>query len=331
MRVRVHGPHPEIDQPTYRLSVQTDFLCDVDVTTQSFVNRISLFNRFSPTFAICTYPSDVDQLIGKFALTDELDLKATRVWLASTAYLNDSNKDWVPRFFAGLTIMQPIEAQNGSENMGRMLGGISDRSTPTGHKLQTNLDEILNIQTTVIEPEGQKPNRWIGTGEFEEIIDKWGHSNNGFGFADKTGLIFEIPFGAETAILTLKTDQSHPRLGNGLFALLKIPLLSDEKDAAEFSLGLNYLESLIWQKLGMPLIGNWCANKVFEAQGAEHNFGPSFSCFIPNLFYQPGIAENLLLYAMCRARCVRQTWPSNETKSTVAEILSKRLNVGTLK
>ena len=105
----------------------------------------------------------------------------------------------------------------------------------------------------------------------------------------------------------------------------------DEKDAAEFSLGLNYLESLIWQKLGMPLIGNWCANKVFEAQGAEHNFGPSFSCFIPNLFYQPGIAENLLLYAMCRARCVRQTWPSNETKSTVAEILSKRLNVGTLK
>ena len=197
---------------------------------------------------------------------------------------------------------------------------------PTGRQPRTDLDDILNIQATVIEPEGQKPNRWIGTGEFEKIIDKWGRNDNGFGFADNRGLTLETPFGDETAILTLKTDQSHPRLGNGLMALLKIPLLSDEKDAAEFSLRLNYLEATIWQKTGMPLIGNWCANEVFE-----HNFGPAFSCFIPNLFYQPGIAENLLMHAMVRARGVRQTWRSNETDSTMAEILSKRLNVGTSK
>jgi hypothetical protein len=33
VEVRVSGPHPEIDYPLYRLSVRTDFLCDVDVTT----------------------------------------------------------------------------------------------------------------------------------------------------------------------------------------------------------------------------------------------------------------------------------------------------------
>src|ERR1700719_3490962 len=33
VEVRVDGPGPEIDDPIYRLSVRTDFLCDVDVTT----------------------------------------------------------------------------------------------------------------------------------------------------------------------------------------------------------------------------------------------------------------------------------------------------------
>ena len=55
--VRVSGPHPEIDYPLYRLSVRTDFLCDVDVTTVKFNKILSDLNRWAPTFAMCAHPS----------------------------------------------------------------------------------------------------------------------------------------------------------------------------------------------------------------------------------------------------------------------------------
>src|ERR1700760_4474225 len=41
VRVRVNGPHPELDFELYRLSVQTDFLCDVDTTAPAFQQNIS--------------------------------------------------------------------------------------------------------------------------------------------------------------------------------------------------------------------------------------------------------------------------------------------------
>jgi hypothetical protein len=49
VKVRVVGPHPELDRPVFQLSVQTDFLCNVDVTTAKFKRILSGFNQgFQP-------------------------------------------------------------------------------------------------------------------------------------------------------------------------------------------------------------------------------------------------------------------------------------------
>jgi hypothetical protein len=139
--VRVFGPHPERDRVVYRLSVTTDFLCDVDVTTSEFEKRLMNLNRFAPTFAICTYPTIISQLTEKYGVP--LDLKSSKVWLASTAYLHDGIKGWLPRFFSGLTVLQPIEAQFRVDPAKALLGGRPDHSNPPECNSETSLGDIL--------------------------------------------------------------------------------------------------------------------------------------------------------------------------------------------
>jgi hypothetical protein len=186
--------------------------------------------------------------------------------------------------------------------------------------------EHLSVEGGAIVPQGTQQSKWIGTGEFEEIIKKWGRCDSGFGFADEGGLSIEMPFGDETAVLTLKTDVAHPRLGNGLLAILKIPHLSGPERVNALAIEMNYLEAMIWSKIGMPLIGNWCADESVMREKQEPGFVPAFSSFVPNLFYQPGLAENIVLYAAGRTRWVRQMWMPDEIDLPMHEILSKRLN-----
>src|ERR1700730_3477290 len=57
VKVRACGPHPELDRPVFQLSVQTDLLCNVDVTTAEFKRILSGFNQGVATFAICAHPT----------------------------------------------------------------------------------------------------------------------------------------------------------------------------------------------------------------------------------------------------------------------------------
>jgi hypothetical protein len=245
------------------------------------------------------------------------------VWLASTAYLHEGIKGWLPRFFGGLAILQPIEAQFRAELSVPLLGGGLDRSGPSDGGSQKGFDDILKIEGSTFAVEGKKQSKWIGTGEFEEIIDKWGRCDTGFGFADEAGLSLETPFGDHTAILLLKTNVPHPRLGNGLLAILKIPLLSELDEANEFCIQLNFAEATLWSK-GSAFIGNWSANEAPAEGTQEIAFGPAFSSFVPNLVYGPGLAVNLVLYMIRRAQWVCQIWWPNTSDLPMHEILSKR-------
>lgn len=91
--VRVHGPHPEVDEPMYRLNVRTDFITGIDVTDPALFNNLVMLNRFCPSFAICTLPKDVAELAGE----DPTNLEA---WLESTGYVHPGIIDWYRNFLA---------------------------------------------------------------------------------------------------------------------------------------------------------------------------------------------------------------------------------------
>jgi hypothetical protein len=321
VEVRVNGPDPEIDDPIYRLSVRTDFLCNVDVTTPTFKQAVSDLNRSVPAFAICARPASLAQGSGEFGPLEEagMELQSSKVWLASTAYLHKGIKDWLPRVFGGLAVLQPIESQFRADLAASLLGGRPDRSRPPMRRSQTILDEMLGIEGWMLSPLGQQPSKWIGTGEFEKIVEKWGRSDSGFGVADKAGLSMQTPFGDASAIILLRTDKPHPRLGNGLHLSLSFPHVSEAESANALAIEMNYLEDRLWSQLGVQFMGNWHAD---EWRG--HGFVPEFSCFIPNMVYFPGLAANLVLYAMARAKWGRQMLRPGAIDLPMHEILKMR-------
>lgn len=322
--VRVSGPHPEIEEPVYRLSIRTDFLRGADATTTEFVKGLTTLNIWAPTFAICAFPTWMSDLVAKYNASDVLDLKSSPVWLASSAYLHRSTGDWLPRTLAGLSILQPIESQSQRlDNSVQLLGGTADRSSHPLRGPRTALDGVLGVEIDIGQ-HGKMKSNWAGSDEFQGIIDRWGRTETTFGMADENGLFIETPFGDDTAFLRLAADQPHPRLGSGLLAQLSIPMGSGPEETAATCVSLNHAEFQMWSKPGFPFIGNWCAREAQNAQGAYY-YTPSFRCFIPNMMYQQGLAENIALYMIARARWARQTLLPDIVDGSMEAILSQRL------
>jgi hypothetical protein len=222
--------------------------------------------------------------------------------------------------FGGLAVLQPIESQFRADHAASLLGGKPDRSRPPMRRLQATVDEMLGAEGWMLSPHGQEPSKWIGTGEFEKIIERWGRRDSGFGVADKAGLSMQTPFGDTSAIILLRTDKPHPRLGNGLHVSLSFPHVCEVESANALVIEMNFLEDRAWSKLGVQFMGNWHAD---EWRG--HGFVPEFSCFIPNMVYFPGLAANLVLYAMARAKWGRERLRPGAIDLPMHDILEKQL------
>lgn len=306
VRLRIERPHPDTDFPAYRLSLRTDFLCEVDVTHPKFKENLSNLYWLAPTFAMCAHPTTPAQIVGEYVSLGEpgLDLTSSKVWLASTAYVYEGTKKWLPRFFADLGILQLTLSHFGADATTRLLGGKADRSTPPGRGSPTSLTNILKVEKLEIVPHGEQPSKWLGSAEFAEIIDKRGRGDSGFGRVYDGGLAIEVPFGGTTATVRLDAYLQHARLGNGLWVALSVPYLADLESLNVLTIELNYLEDRAWSTFGMPLTGNWFA--VGEDVQGTRSFRLTFGHFVPNVLYQRGLAEVLVVDAMSRARWCRE-------------------------
>jgi hypothetical protein len=259
----------------------------------------------SALFAACTHPTGLSKIVEQHESLSEfgLDFTSTDVWLCSTAYLHDGNQDWLPRFLAMATIMQLTETHFMAEHMttSDRFGGKAHRSQPAGRAPLTNLNHLLKVDNLEIRPRGELPSEWIGTGEFEEIVEKFGRFNSGVGKVDDRGLLLHVPFADRAMPIILNTNTPHPRFGNGVHVVLILPHLSDFDSVSALAIEMNYLEDRNWCRQGMPFMGSW-----IPVPDEEPMFALAFRLFVPNLFYQPGLAENLVAHAILRARWARE-------------------------
>jgi hypothetical protein len=311
-RVRVRAePAPDQKTPyTLRLLVRTDFLKEAPVTKERFIllaPEISLFA--AQPYGLVYVPASTSE-------------EFSTLWFSSSAYLNSEMIGWLPDFLARLSIMQPINARIQAQPTTEILGGVPDVSRPHALK-DAGPDEMLEVAAQVYAPQGERPSRWAGTDEFENFANKWGNSDSCFGFGDPKGLTVETPFGNDSALVRLRTEEKHPQLGHGLSATLQLPYFRDAITIAKECAALNLLEVVSWTSF--PQLGCWHPHR-----GRSNQEGLAFSSFIPNALYQPGIATNLALWLLGRARWARELrWPE-VTDQTMAEILKSRLGGGGL-
>lgn len=306
IEVRASGPHPEIAVPIYRISVRTDLLCDVDVTTRQFKQALSGFNHAASTFAVCAYPTALPKPFQNYgSLTDlGVDLKSSIVWLSSAVYVHEGRKDWLPPVFAQFATLQFAHAQFFVEVLAKSLGGRADHTALPGRALPTNVPGILQVLKSDILPAAGQPSRWIGTGELEEIVVRWHNTDFECSLAFEGAVVVETSFGQEAAIIMLRTDSENAALGNGLDVHLRLPYLDTQEAIQALSIEMNFVEDRIWSKPGMPFIGGWSAEEWGGPGGP--GFGPMFSWFIPNACYQHGLAEILVMDAIARAEMFRK-------------------------
>jgi hypothetical protein len=303
---------------TVRLVIRTDVLKDVPITDELFISLVAeMSSLWAPTYAWVYPPAPFWEKYHQSGVDDVRGL-SPRLGFSSSAYISSENVDWLTDFLARATILQPVSAQSHSSTLqGIFKSGVSDVSRSDTRK-DGSPDEILNVANQVYVPRGKEPNRWIGTGEFQRFAEEWAQSDSCFGYGDATGLSAETPFGDDTALIRLWTDQKNPQLGNGLLATLQVPYSDDRISIAKTVAVLNLNESDGWTHF--PLIGCWHPHK--NRNDAD---GLAFSCFIPNSLYQPGLATQVAFWFLERARWVRKSlWPDMVDKTMMEIITSRR-------
>ena len=218
-----------------------------------------------------------------------------------------------------MSIMQPINAQAQHEKMPTILGGgVADKSRPEA-LAGLGLHEVLYLADQTYAPIGNETNRWIGTGEFQSIVEKIGRTELSQGNADNDGLTIETSFGKGTALTRLQTQETHPTLGTGLLATLQIPVYGTPKEIADECAGMNLVESS-WAG-DFPQLGCWCPYP--SRTGGE---SPTFGTFVPNALHRPGIAHFVATWMLRRARWVREQHYPSITDEPIEAIMRNRFS-----
>lgn len=294
-----------------RIQIRTDYLKDVPISKPFFEQMSSDLSKFTTSCYAWIYPP-----------TDYWDeIKASGehpcLWLGSTAYIDESNVNWMTELLAVTGIMQPINAQFHAEPMPELFqGGKLHLSSPNGGKRAKPHQSLENLEQAYLE-DGEHGSRFANTSEFEVFASRFGRSDNCFGFGDKTGLTLETPFGSDSALIKLETQQKHPQWGFGLLATLQLPLHDEKLVTARLAAELNLSEWIEWTHF--PLMGCWHSAKSRSGQDSV-----AFTLFMPNTLFKPTLSTHVAVWLLSRARWVRQSKFPNLKDATMAEILEGR-------
>jgi hypothetical protein len=314
-RVRVRAERSKAVDAV-RLVIRTDCLKDVPIKDEPFISLVAETSRlFTSTYAWVYPPAEFWEQYHRSGF--DISRLGPSLGFSGSGYISSVNLDWLPDLLARASVMQFANAQQHSGTIQGILGcGVPNVSRPDTLKHDGH-HEILDVAAQVFVPHGRQPSRWAGTGEFESFADEWLKSDTCFGFGDATGLTVETPFGDDSALIRLWTDQQHPQLGNGLLATLQLPYSDDNVSIAKAAAMFNLDESAGWTDI--PLLGCWHSHKYRDDQS-----GLAFSLFMPNALYQPGLASQVTFWLLQRARWARKKqWP-NLVDKTMAEILNAR-------
>jgi hypothetical protein len=241
------------------------------------------------------------------------DPSQKKVQLWSAAMIHEEIASWMTDLFSSVTVLQAGEAWSRAEAVAQLLGGDVDSS---GGRQEP--DEMLNIAEAVFLPHGQDPSRWAGNDELVQICEMLNQSNC-FSMGDDNGLTAEFPFGDETSMMRVLTDEPNPSIGSGVGMFLHLPLWGTFEDAAAIAGALNRAEAN--NKVQSHLIGSWCAKTMGESSM------PAFATFIPSALHQTGLLMNLMFSAAGRAMWAGTFLNPDSEPANVMSIIAERFGL----
>lgn len=312
VRVRIYKDVETPGPERFRLTITTGYLRNLPAQDAMFVRNASLITKLHcPTYSLIYPPTPI--------IEKHFDGHAADMNLFSSAYISEGTAGWLPGFLARMSIMQPIDAELFSTEAAEFIGG----GVPAfaGDSKRKPANGVLEVHHA-LRKAGDAQNRWIGSDEFEAFAEAHARSDLCFGFGDECGMTLETPFGQDSVLITFRTDQQFPSLGNGLFIETQIRSSEDFDNVCANAAVLNFLESVDWSDF--PQMGCWHPQEVSEEQT-----NLAHTCFIPNAFFAEGLIVNFGMWALARVqRALRALCPEVENL-TMREILEARYRAAT--
>jgi len=111
--------------------------------------------------------------------------------------------------------------------------------------------------------------------------------------ASRQGFTVEFPYGDFSSLCEARTEEAHPRYGNGLFILQSFPYqVRSETEGMRLAFQLNA------QDLGAQPSGYGLGTYLWKDGMIQ------FVSFLPNIFFSPGLLPNLFFSCALRAHAM---------------------------
>jgi hypothetical protein len=222
--------------------------------------------------------------------------------LFASIYVDAELAEWLPLLLAQMSLLQPINAEHECSISNDTFYGATPDFAHGAKK--TSANDMLAFAEVIIRPKGQEPSHWANLDEFEEFLQRVGHSDDYLGAPFQAaglddGLLIGTPFGSVRAYITLRWTEQHPMLGNGLLVKIEIRELHSYAEICRQAALLNYLEFRDWT--GFPQFGCWAPRSADQKETVLIH-----ACFVPNAFFMPGLVRYLAFWALQRVRWARQ-------------------------
>lgn len=293
VRVEVAEPISCFGDPTVKVTVSVDILCNVEASDDRVLDWIAVRNMKCSVGSLAWLPGQ------------------RRVVAFLTHYAHGGSAS-IDRLLPGFLVLVYTEAlalvdQGG---LSSILGG---KATPTPHPIsgmRADYDEMISTTQSVIVPRGAEANAWIG----EELaaLPQSLNSAGMFSLGDESGVTVEFPFtsslpslvaaelGREPVGRTAMAQMlavAHPEYGQGLLTLLQIPPGTTEGSATKIANDLNLAE--LNDSTGFPAWGAW------TVRGGDDPV-LTHARFMPNAYARPGLATTAMNYDYLRSQWAQE-------------------------
>ena len=258
----------------WRVHVRTDLLCELDGGGRAV-----------------EWLASVARTIGSLSAPIVECGDGRRVRLAASVYVHGQNLDWTHPLLAWVGLMQVAEARlwaQVADETGVARAGWSTHPVTGPRRVP---DELTGIVDKVILPRGRGPSPFVGI-DMEECLRFAQRPPVVLATGGPDGVTVEVPFNRRTSLVQVRADARHPVLGSGLLVLLTLPVTATGA-AQALELNRHELEAGVRTKL----MGSWVPDET----------GLSFAAFYPSAVRQEGLAVNLLLGMLQRARWAAET------------------------
>jgi hypothetical protein len=176
---------------------------------------------------------------------------------------------------------------------------------------------MLNVAREFFIPAGREASRFAVDSDMQQVVDFMRGTPFASLGATPEGVCIEVPFDAAgSALVELRTTERHSWLGHGLVVATSLPLNASESD-------LDHTAALLQVRQLQTVDGGG----QFGAWGVRDNSGRKYvtwSRFVPNALYRPGLALDIAMGEVNRAGWVdrmlfphlppRNAWDVLETR-----------------